>query len=114
MKHQIDKFNIYVKLLVRGDHYNYDENKPYTGLESLKKYQQNIEFQFANKLDTSMLTIIGDRDKLLTIEIQDDSETKMVDSLGLATYSNSEPTIMLHNSIFETSWIQSQIGRDQK
>ena len=61
-----------------------------------------------------MLTVIGDRDKLLTIEIQDDSEMKMVDSLGLATYSNSEPTIISHSSIFETSWIQSQIRRNQK
>ncbi|MGA7370587.1 MAG: hypothetical protein WBX01_15775, partial [Nitrososphaeraceae archaeon] len=113
VRHQIDKFNISVKLLVRGNHNNYDENKLYTGFESLKKYHQNIELQFADKLDTSMLTIIGDRDKLLTIDIHDDSEMKIIDSLGLATYSNSEPTIISHNSIFETSWIKSQIRRDR-
>jgi len=114
VKHQVDKFNIYVRLLVKRDNHNYNYNKPDTEIESLKKYQQNIELQFVNKLETSMLTVIGDRDKLLTIEIQDDSEMKMVDSLGLATYSNSEPTIISHSSIFETSWIQSQIRRNQK
>ena len=114
VKQQVDKFNIYVKLLVRATHYNYNYNKPYTGIESLKKYQQNIELQFASELDTRMLTIVADRDKLLSIEIPDDSKIKMVDSLGLATYTNSESTIMSHNSIFETSWIQFQIRRNQK
>jgi two-component system sensor histidine kinase VicK len=111
VKHQVDKFNIHVKILVRGDNYEYNEIKPDTGFESLKEYQQNMELQFVNELDTSMLTIIGDRDKLLTIEIHHDTGKKMIESLGLATYSNSEPTIMSHNSIFETSWIQSQIRR---
>lgn len=114
VKHQIDKFNIYVKLLVRGDHYNNDENKLYTGFESLKKYQQNIELQFGSDLDTRMLTIVADRDKLLSIEILDDSTVKLMDSLGLATHSNSEPTILSHHSIFETSWVKSQIRRNQK
>ena len=82
LKHQIDKFNIYVKLLVRGDHYNYDENKQYTGFESLKKYKQNIELQFSSNLDTGMLTIVADR----------------------------EPTILSHHSIFETSWVEPQIS----
>jgi hypothetical protein len=114
VRHQIDKFNIYVKLLVRGDHYNYDENKLYTGFESLKKYKQNIELQFDSDLDTRMLTIVADRDKLLSIEILDNSTVKLMDSLGLATYPNSEPTILSYHSIFETSWVKSQIRRNQK
>jgi hypothetical protein len=62
--------------------------------ETLEKYQQNIELQFTNELDTRMLTIIADRDKLLSIEILDYFTVKWVDSLGLATYCNSVPTIM--------------------
>lgn len=54
--------------------------------ETLEKYQQNIELQFTNELDTRILTIIVDRDKLLSIEILDYFTVKWVDSLGLATY----------------------------
>jgi hypothetical protein len=63
--------------------------------ETLEKYQQNIELQLhTNELDTRMLTIIVDRDKLLSIEILDYFTVKWVDSLGLATNSNGVPTIM--------------------
>ena len=61
-----------------------------------------------------MLTIVADRDKLLSIEILDDPTVKLMDYLGLATYSNSEPTILSHHSILETSWVKSQIRRTQK
>lgn len=81
--------------------------------ETLEKCQQNIELQFTNELDTRMLTIIVDRDKLLSIEILDYFTVKWVDSLGLTTYSNSVPTIMSYNSVFETSWMQSQIRQNQ-
>lgn len=123
VKHQIDRYNIYSKLLVSGP-YNYNNDKSDPGLEPVidgninrfepleKEKCQNIELQFANSLDTMMLTIISDRDKLLTVEIKADSEEKLVDSLGLATYSNSVPTIMSYNSVFETSWMRSQIRKN--
>jgi len=86
VKHQIDKYNIYVKLLVKGYHYNYnyDKNKIESDSESdpvcddgsiirseyleKEEKQQNIELQLANESDTRTLTITADRDKLLTVE----------------------------------------------
>lgn len=128
VKHQIDKYNIYVKILVKGHHYNHDCDKNKSELDSefdpvrdegsiiRSEYlkNNNVELQFANELDTRMLTIIADREKLLTVEIQDNSEWGLADLLGLATYSNSINAIMSYYSVFETSWVQSQIRRNQK
>jgi hypothetical protein len=132
VKHQIDKYDIYIKLLVKGQYHklsNSSKNKLVSdsGLNPVRddgniteseflekeKNQQSVELQFTNELDTRMLTIIVDRDKLLAIEIQNDSGVKLADSLGLATYSNSMPTVMSYYSVFETSWMQSQIRRNQ-
>lgn len=100
MIRQIDKYNISVKILAEG---YYEE-----GTKSLEK-QHNLELQFAKKLDSEMLIIIADRDKSLSVEINDDPAFKLLDSLGLATYSNSVATVMSYISIFETLFIQSQI-----
>jgi len=73
--------------------------------ETLEKYQQNIELQFTNELDTRMLTIIVDRDKLLSIEILDYFTVKWVDSL--ATYS----TIMSHMWYLRLHGCNLRLGR---
>ena len=37
-----------------------------------------------------------------------------IEVLGLATYSNSESTILSYASIFETLWIQAELGSKTK
>jgi hypothetical protein len=60
VKDQIDKYNIYIKLLIKGYlyNYNYDKNKSSDDgsiirSEYLEKEKelQNVELQFANELD---------------------------------------------------------------
>jgi hypothetical protein len=80
--------------------------------ETLEKYQQNIELQLhTNELDTRMLTIIVDRDKLLSIEILDYFTVKWVDSLGLATYSDGVPTIMSYMWYLRLHGCNLRLGR---
>ena len=43
------------------------------------------------------------------IELKDDNKENNSDAIGLATYSNSEATILSYASIFETLWIQSEL-----
>jgi hypothetical protein len=45
----------------------------------------------------------------MTIEMRDNTATSFDDAIGLATYSNSESTVLSYISIFETLWIQSEI-----
>jgi len=88
---------IEVRILVGMD-------KPTKGrdVEWLREYPR-IELRYLNKsIQTSLTTIVTDRELSLVIE-----ERKDEDDLGFATYSNSESTVLSCVSIFENLWAQS-------
>ncbi len=62
------------------------------------------------------MTVIVDKEPCLTAEIKDDDNEydSTVEVLGLATYSNSESTVLSYASIFETLWIQAELRGKQK
>jgi hypothetical protein len=65
----------------------------------------NLRIQHTDQLPASKLTmIIVDSELSLVIEEKIDE-----DPVGLATYSNSESTVLSYASIFENLWIQSEI-----
>jgi two-component system sensor histidine kinase VicK len=75
-------------------------------IESLKGYQ-HIELRYLLKsIQTKLTTIVSDRELSLVIEEKEDQE-----AIGLATYSNSESTVLSYASIFENLWIQSEIDQ---
>jgi hypothetical protein len=53
---------------------------------------------------TKLTTIVTDRELSLVIE---ERGTEDALSLGLATYSNSDSTVLSYPSIFENQWAQS-------
>jgi len=69
-----------------------------------------IEVQYLDKLSNSkLITIISDTRLSLTIEVNDDSAQTTNEAIGLATYSNSESTVLSYVSIFETLWTQTEL-----
>ena len=58
-------------------------------------------------IQTKITTIIVDDERSLVIELRDYNQLKSDEDIGLATYSNSESTVLSYVSIFETLWIQS-------
>jgi len=69
-----------------------------------------IEIQYLNKLSNSkLITIISDAKLSLTIEVNDDTAKTTNEAIGLATYSNSDSTVLSYVSIFDTLWIQSEL-----
>jgi two-component system, OmpR family, sensor histidine kinase VicK len=65
----------------------------------------NLHIQHTDQLSASRLNmVIVDNELSLVIE-----EKKYEDPVGIATYSNSEPTVLSYASIFENLWIQSEI-----
>ena len=54
-----------------------------------------------------------DKEVCLTVEVRDNDDYDQYDSaikvLGLATYSNSESTVLSYASIFDTLWIQAEL-----
>jgi len=74
----------------------------------LKTYHQN-----------QIITAIVDKEVCLTVEVRDrkdyeDENDSAIEVLGLATYSNSESTILSYVSIFETLWIQAELRSKTK
>jgi hypothetical protein len=53
--------------------------------------------------------MIVDKDKSLVIEMRDNSRLDFAETIGLATSSNSQPTVSTYDSIFEMLWIQAEL-----
>lgn len=60
------------------------------------------------------VTIIVDKKASLVIEKIDDSKENFIDAIGLATYSNSKPTVSSYISIFEGLWNQTKLYEELK
>ena len=60
-------------------------------------------------LQSRVITIIIDNELSLTIELKDDTKYDSSEATGLATYSNSEATVLSYISIFEILWIESEL-----
>jgi two-component system, OmpR family, sensor histidine kinase VicK len=67
----------------------------------------NFEFRSPGEFSVSTVTIVVvDKKESLVFEKKDDSKENFIEALGLATYSNSKPTVMSYLSIFESLWKQ--------
>lgn len=53
--------------------------------------------------------MIVDKNKSLVIEMKDNSRDDFAETVGLATSSNSQPTVSSYDSIFEMLWIQTEM-----
>ena len=58
---------------------------------------------------TTVTILVADKKESLVIEKIDDSTENFVEAAGLATYSNSKPTVMSYVSIFEILWNQAEL-----
>jgi two-component system, OmpR family, sensor histidine kinase VicK len=86
-----------------------------TGSVLVKKDQrkgfevQQSNIQFKETAVTTVTTLVVDRKESLAIEKTDDSKLDFIEAIGLATYSNSEPTVISYVSIFEGLWKQGEL-----
>ncbi len=63
---------------------------------------RNIEYA----LQTKVTILLVDRKFSLTVELKDDTKETSYEAIGLATYSNSKPTVLSYVTIFDTLWKQ--------
>jgi hypothetical protein len=63
---------------------------------------------------TTVTIVVVDRKESLVIEKKDDSKQNFIDAVGMATYSNSKPTVLSYVSIFENLWRQSELYQQLK
>ena len=76
-----------------------------------------VELQLLDKQQNKVMTVIVDKELCLTAEVKDNENydsTVEIEVLGLATYSNSESTVLSYASFapyaskFETLWLQAE------
>jgi two-component system, OmpR family, sensor histidine kinase VicK len=65
-------------------------------------------------LQTKATVLIIDRKFSLSVELKDDSKNTSLEAIGLATYSNSTPTVLSYASIFESLWTQTELYEQLK
>src|ERR687897_100207 len=70
---------------------------------------QQSNIQFKETAVTTVTTLVVDRNESLAIEKTDDSKLDFIEAIGLATYSNSEPTVISYVSIFHGLWKQAEL-----
>jgi two-component system sensor histidine kinase VicK len=70
---------------------------------------QRSTIQFKETAVTTVTILVIDRKVSLAIEKTDDTKPDFMEAVGLATYSNSEPTVVSYVSIFEALWKQAEL-----
>ncbi len=73
-----------------------------------KKSHGSISIRYIQQhLRTKVSIMIVDKKYSLAIELKDDKQTTSIEAIGLATYSNSQSTVL--SSIFESLWTQTDL-----
>ena len=76
---------------------------------------ENIGIRYIQPhLQTKVTIIIVDRKYSLAIELKDDTKQESIEAIGLASYSNSQSTVLSYVSIFESLWTQTELYQKLK
>jgi signal transduction histidine kinase len=102
-----------VKILVPADRVIEKNLGNMTALEGKEGIKRKMNFDFRS-MNTSteeipmntVTIVVVDKKESLVFEKKDDSKENFVEALGLATYSDSKPTVMSYFLIFERLWKQ--------
>ena len=96
-------FGINIRILIEHDHSTQDKVK------KLVNTCPTINVHYLNKaVQTKVTTFLADNALSLVVELKDDTKLNSNEAIGLATYSNSESTVLSYVSIFETLWLSAQ------
>ena len=83
--------------------------------EGEQQPHENIGIRYIQPhLQTKVTIIIVDRKYSLAIELKDDTKQISTEAIGLATYSNSQSTVLSYASIFESLWTQTELYQKLK
>jgi two-component system, OmpR family, sensor histidine kinase VicK len=71
---------------------------------------QRIKVQyFDSSLQTNLSKLVVDKKFALVVEIKDDTKDDPYEAIGKATYSNQESIVLIHDSMFEVLWVQTEL-----
>jgi hypothetical protein len=80
-----------------------------------QQQRRRIDIRYIeSELQTKTTVLVTDRKFSLSVESKDDTKDNSYEAIGLATYSNSSPTMLSYTSIFESLWIQTELYEQLK
>jgi two-component system, OmpR family, sensor histidine kinase VicK len=83
--------------------------------EAGEQVHENIGIRYIQPhLQTKVTILIVDRKYSLAVELKDDTKQTPIEAIGLATYSNSQSTVLSYVSIFESLWTQMELYQKLK
>ena len=83
--------------------------------EEAQQPHENIRLRYIQPQSQTKATIlIVDKKYSLAIELKDDTKQTSIEAIGLATYSNSQSTVLSYASIFESLWRQTELYQKLK
>jgi two-component system, OmpR family, sensor histidine kinase VicK len=96
------KGGVNIRMLVENDDLYMKET-----IEQIQKLGQIQVLFLPESLNTRITALVADNKYSLVVELNDDTKQTILESAGLATYSNSESTVFSYSAIFETSWVRA-------
>jgi two-component system, OmpR family, sensor histidine kinase VicK len=104
-----------VRILTPEDELIVEATRKLMIAQKLRKPNKNIGIRYIQPhLQTKVTIIIVDRKYSLAIELKDDTKQESIEAIGLATYSNSQSTVLSYVSIFESLWTQTELYQKLK
>ena len=81
----------------------------------LEQQRRGIDIRYIEpEVQTKTTVLIVDKKFSLSVELKDDTKNTSFEAIGLATYSNSTPTVLSYVSIFESLWTQTELYEQLK
>jgi signal transduction histidine kinase len=100
--------NIVKKVMTASEQQQEGEKKGNFDLRSI-----NTPLEKTAAVSTVSIVVV-DKKESLVFEKKDDTKENFIEAVGLATYSNSKPTVISYISIFESLWEQVQLYQQLK
>src|SRR5215469_6836193 len=110
LKEAATERGVKVRILTPKDELMVETARKLMIVEKAQKPNKNIGIRYIQPhLQTKVTILIVDRKYSLAIELKDDTKQTAIEAIGLATYSNSQSTVLSYVSIFESLWTQTDL-----
>ena len=70
-----------------------------------------VQYFLDSSLQTNLSKLVVDKKFSLVVEIKDDTKDNPYEAFGMATYSNKESIVLIHDSMFEMLWIKTELNQ---
>ena len=68
----------------------------------------NLKYKFIEPIIKATILVV-DRNFSIVVELKDDNKKTIAEAMGLATYSNSDPTVLTYAVVFDALWNQTSM-----